>query len=650
MTNCGVAATFLLALLSGLDTRGDEEERDLRPLTYQQPRLTVDLGVGLWAWPLPVDYDHDGDMDLVVACPDKPYNGTYFFENPDGSSFPIFRPGARISRGVSNVRISHVEGEARVLGDRVEFHNFHRAGLDQSRPLSVPTTIHVPVGPHGNKVRANQWHQVDYDNDGRLDLLVGVGDWSHYGWDDAFDRTGKWTHGPLHGFVYLLRNQSTNDHPEYEPAKKLLAAGNAIDVYGWPSPNLADFDGDGDLDLVCGEFLDKFSYFENQGTREQPRFAGPRRLQHAGRPITMDLQMIIPSAIDWDQDGDVDLVVGDEDGRVALVENRGHVVDGVPDFSPPRYFQQEAQLLKFGALATPYGFDWDGDGDDDLLCGNTAGYIGWFENLGIGENGLPRWAKSELLKAGGQIIRIQAGPNGSIQGPCEAKWGYTTLTAGDWDHDGLPDLVVNSIWGKVLWYRNIGTRTKPTLAAAQSVTVDWPSSPPKPAWTWWEPEGDELVTQWRTTPVIVDMNSDGLHDLVMLDHEGYLCLFERIRKNGELVLSPGQRAFVDQEGNAIRLNSRNAGGSGRRKLAVVDWDGDGVLDVLVNSSSADLLRCTQVVEKKYTLQSAGPLAKRNIAGHTSSPTVVDFDQNGIPDLLVGAEDGHFYYLRNPRRE
>jgi len=34
----------------------------------------------------------------------------------------------------------------------------------------------------------------------------------------------------------------------------------------------------------------------------------------------MDLQMITPTAFDWDQDGDFDLITGDEDGRVALVE------------------------------------------------------------------------------------------------------------------------------------------------------------------------------------------------------------------------------------------------------------------------------------------------------------------------------------------
>ena len=40
---------------------------------------------------------------------------------------------------------------------------------------------------------------------------------------------------------------------------------------------------------------------------------------------------------------------------------------------------------------------------------------------------------------------------------------------------------------------------------------------PKPDWTWWQPVGRELVTQWRTTPFAVDLNRDGLMDLVMED-------------------------------------------------------------------------------------------------------------------------------------
>ena len=71
-------------------------------LPYDHPGLVVDLGVGLWAWPLPMDFDGDGDLDLVVNCPDKPYNGTYFFENASGdtakNTMPVFKP-ARRGRG-----------------------------------------------------------------------------------------------------------------------------------------------------------------------------------------------------------------------------------------------------------------------------------------------------------------------------------------------------------------------------------------------------------------------------------------------------------------------------------------------------------------------------------------------------------------------
>src|SRR5690606_23060327 len=127
----------------------------------------------------------------------------------------------------------------------------------------------------------------------------------------------------------------------------------------------------------------------------------------------------------------------------------------LPVFLPPRFFQQEAEHLKVGALSTPFAYDWDNDGDLDLIVGDTAGYISFVENLDGGNP--PRWAVPVYLQAEGEVIRIQAGPNGSIQGPAEAKWGYTVLHVADWNHDGLPDIVINSIWGEVLWYENEGS-------------------------------------------------------------------------------------------------------------------------------------------------------------------------------------------------
>lgn len=635
----------------------------LDPLYYKNPGLVVDLGVGLWAGPLPMDFDGDGNLDLVVSCPDKPYNGLYFFKNATGDTakikFPVFKAAKRISKGMQNAQVSYVDGKPRVLTPAAEYPDFLKTGFDQPQKLPLPGNVHP------NKVRGNFWSYVDFDGDGKRDVIVGADDWSEYGWDNAYDASGKWTHGPLRGYVYFIRNTGANEQPAYDAPVKIMAGDKPAETFGWPCPNFADFDGDGDLDMICGEFLDSFTYFENVGTRNAPKYAPGRRVKTPeGKPVAMDLEMIMPSAIDWDKDGDIDLIVGDEDGRVALIENTGKLdADHTPVFLPPHYFQQEADEVKFGALATPVGVDWDGDGDVDIVSGNTAGYIGFFENLSGPGVEKPKWAAPKYLEADGQRIRPMAGPNGSIQGPAEAKWGYTTLSVADWDGDGLPDLVVNSILGKVVWYRNIGTRTAPKLAAAQPIEVEWNGPQPTLAWGWLRPEGKALLTQWRTTPVVVDWNKDGLPDLVVLDQEGYLAFFERAKRDGKLVLLPPKRVFCGDTlapgdpptkfvqtapGEPLWMNKKPAGGSGRRKLCVVDWDGDGKLDFLINAANAAFLRQTDYRDGKWLFKDMGLLSPQNIEGHDVSPATVDFNGDGIPDFLGGAEDGHFYYLKNPR--
>jgi hypothetical protein len=163
-----------------------------------------------------------------------------------------------------------------------------------------------------------------------------------------------------------------------------------------------------------------------------------------------------------------------------------------------------------------------------------------------------------------------------------------------------------------------------------------------------KPQGKALLTQWRTTPVAVDWNKDGLTDLVMLDQEGYLAYFERAKVDGRLVLLSPRRAFCDKNGKPLQLSKGPAGKSGRRKLCVADWDGDGKADFLLNSSSANLLRQVGFKDGCWLFEDEGPLVKQNIEGHDVSPTTVDFDADGVPDFLGGAEDGKFYFLRNPR--
>ncbi len=636
--NSTLKILILLLLSTGLCYSADK----LQPVAYNNPDLVVNLGVGLWAWPLPMDYDGDGDYDLLVSCPDKPYNGTYFFENTtgDGKS-PLFAPAVRLSGSINNAQISHTDDGPIIMSPAMQWENVVKGQKHKAKKIYPQDNLLRD----GKTTRANQWKQVDFDGDGDLDLVVGVGYWLQYGWDNAYDSNGDWLRGPLHGYVYLIENTGTTDTPEYKDPIRLESAGIRIDTYGMPSPNFADFDGDGDLDLLCGSFVDDFTYFENVGSRTKPDYSPGKIMTYKNKRLTMDLCMIVPTAIDWDKDGDVDLIVGEEDGTVSFMEHTGEIEEGVPVFKPPVYLKQQAENVKFGALVTPHSIDWDGDGDEDIIAGNTAGYIGFIENLDGGNP--PKWAAPQYLRAYGEPVRIMAGYNGSIQGPCETKWGYTTLTVADWDHDGHLDIVANSIWGKVVWFRNNGQGGLNALEGEQSVRVAWKGATPKPAWTWWTPEAGTLAPQWRTTPYVTDLDKDGLNDLVMLDHEGYLSFFKRTKQDGALILQPGEHIFKNGKGEALRLNERTAGGSGRKKICLVDWDRDGKLDLLMNSRNINFYKNTATKDGEYVFEDQGEVDSRLLAGHTTSPTVVDWDKNGVPDLLVGAEDGFFYYMKNP---
>jgi hypothetical protein len=223
------------------------------------------------------------------------------------------------------------------------------------------------------------------------------------------------------------------------------------------------------------------------------------------------------------------------------------------------------------------------------------------------------------------------------------------------------DIIVNSIWGKIVWYRNIGTQRRPKLAAQQPIEVEWAGRPPKPAWNWWRPEGQNLATQWRTTPVVMDFDNDGLNDLIMLDHEGYLALFQRVKRNRKLLLLPGRRIFSGERNSVfdsiqrprneidglLRMNDGVAGKSGRRKFCFVDWDLDGLLDILVNSQNINFLQNVSKNQTQCLYRDRGMVDDRILAGHTTSPTLVDWNRDGLPDLLAGAEDGFLYYLENP---
>jgi hypothetical protein len=84
-----------------------------------------------------------------------------------------------------------------------------------------------------------------------------------------------------------------------------------------------------------------------------------------------------PSAVDWDGDGDLDLVVGNFAGSFYLFSGEG---EGRFHPVPQKMAAGEGALAIEGHHSDPFPVDWDGDGDIDLVSGSARGGVQWAEN------------------------------------------------------------------------------------------------------------------------------------------------------------------------------------------------------------------------------------------------------------------------------
>jgi hypothetical protein len=233
-------------------------------------------------------------------------------------------------------------------------------------------------------------------------------DWDADGDPDFFATC--WNQDRDHFLFYS--NEGSATAPEFWPMTDHFLS--MIDVGGYSAPALADLDGDGDLDLMVGNLEGNLVYYENTGTSSAAEF---RWVTDAFQSIRVRGSVAHPAFADIDADGDWDLFVGSFDGLVAFFENRGTA-------QAPEYVLQnrEFETIDVGLAAAPNLADLDHDQDYDLVIGSQRGTITLYEN--IGSRQVPRLEPR---------ISIDPGPEVNDTSPFVFDWnadGIEDLLAG----------------------------------------------------------------------------------------------------------------------------------------------------------------------------------------------------------------------------
>lgn len=153
-----------------------------------------------------------------------------------------------------------------------------------------------------------------------------------------------------------------------------------------------DFDNDGLTDILSGSWPGELYFFRRQSDGTFAK--GENILDAEDKPIKLGSASVVFAA-DWEGDGDLDLLVGDIQGNVFLVPNEG--TSDKPSFGKGEPLSAGDKPIRVGGDSGPVVADWDGDGRADLVVGAGDGSVVWFRNTA--EEGPPVLAEGRSLVA-----------------------------------------------------------------------------------------------------------------------------------------------------------------------------------------------------------------------------------------------------------
>lgn len=385
------------------------------------------------------DMDRDGDLDLIGnnqpldRIPSIPQY-VYWPNTAEKGGVPVYGKAMLIPNGTNMgsytiLEVDNAAYQGLFLQDgyRVRY----RAFTGKELPGEIPGYEDRGFLMQHNARCAVQGfggvEVADFEGDGDWDILSG----------DEF------------GLMWLIKNIGANSDPVFAPAEQVYASGEPIRVMRWhyiqdgnpeyylgqTKPRYADWDADGDFDLLTGNNTNRLVWFENTGTRSAPEFARSElvRVEDDALAFAWRCQ---PAVADWEGDGLTDLVTLDKEERLCLFlryreDDQLRLHPGSP------LLHESGTPLK---TKNPEACDWDSDGDWDLI--GQAGDFGkggpaFYENAG--SNADPIFKDAVRLHCMGKEITLSA-----------HEHSFATV---DWYGTGQLDLVCGAESGWFYFFR-----------------------------------------------------------------------------------------------------------------------------------------------------------------------------------------------------